>query len=68
MRPMRALEKAIDRAGGLAELARLIGTTPQVVNNWRLRRSVPAQRAKDIEKALKKAVTREELCPDVFGD
>jgi DNA-binding transcriptional regulator YdaS (Cro superfamily) len=64
---MNALNKAIDLAGGVTALAELLKTTPQVIVNWRARKSVPPERCADIEAATKGEVTREQLRPDIFG-
>jgi DNA-binding transcriptional regulator YdaS (Cro superfamily) len=64
------LERAIDAAGGQTALARKIGKniSQQHVAYWlRAVKGVPAEMAADIETACEKAVTKEELRPDVFG-
>ena len=63
---MRALEKAIERAGGLKRFADSLGVSPQVVVNWRKRKNVPVDRCGAIEKATGGAITREQLRPDIF--
>jgi DNA-binding transcriptional regulator YdaS (Cro superfamily) len=69
MHAMTPIERAIEKAGGLTELARRLGVaTPQVVSNWRGRGSVPPEYCIPIEEATERAVTRHELRPDVFGD
>lgn len=62
---MSALERAIERAGGLSALASAIGVTPQVVVNWR-KRGVPPERCAEIERATEGTVTRADLRPDIF--
>lgn len=64
---MDALEKAIEAAGGLSELARRMTIKPQVVNNWRTR-GVPAERVLAIEEAAGGVVTRFELAPEIHGE
>lgn len=59
-----ALTKAIDRAGGVSQLARALGVRQSVVSNWR-KRQVPADRCRAIEHAT--GVAANELRPDVFG-
>jgi DNA-binding transcriptional regulator YdaS (Cro superfamily) len=59
------LDKAITAAGGMASLAKRLGTTIQVVSNWRMRGQVPAGRCRDVEMAT--GVACEDLRPDVFG-
>lgn len=67
LRAMDALTKAIEQAGGVARLASRIGVAPNVVGNWKLRESVPADRCLAIEQATEGVVTRHDLRPDVFG-
>lgn len=67
MERMDALTKAIESAGGVAKLASAIGVAPNVVGNWKLRKSVPADRCLAVEKATGGEVTRHDLRPDVFG-
>lgn len=62
-----ALEIAIDKVGGLTELAKLIKSKPQVIVNWR-KRGVPPERCGDIERATAGFVTRAQLRPDIFGE
>ena len=61
-----ALELAIDAAGGPAALARALEIKPNVVTNWRRRKSVPAEQVLAVETAT--GVSRHALRPDVFGD
>jgi DNA-binding transcriptional regulator YdaS (Cro superfamily) len=63
---MKALQKAIKKAGGKPALAARLGVLPQHINNW-LARGVPAARCLDIEGAADGVVTRYDLRPDVFG-
>jgi TorA maturation chaperone TorD len=56
------LNRAIDAAGGVAQLARKIGIAQPSVSNWN---RVPAQRVIAVEAAT--AVSREELRPDLYG-
>lgn len=62
---MNALTKAIQLVGGQAELARRLGTTSQVVHNWRIRGNVPAEYVPAIEDATFGHVRAEEIRPDV---
>jgi DNA-binding transcriptional regulator YdaS (Cro superfamily) len=64
---MNALDRAIKEAGGLTALGKLLGTTPQNIHNWRLRKRVPPKHALAIVKATGGAVTCRELCPDMRG-
>jgi TorA maturation chaperone TorD len=57
------LNRAIDAAGGVAQLARKIGITQPSVSNWS---RVPSQRVIAIEAAT--GVPRANLRPDLFGE
>src|SRR5438132_13021790 len=56
------LDRAIDAAGGVAQLARKIGISQPSVSNWS---KVPAQRVIAVEAAT--GVSRGELRPDLFS-
>jgi TorA maturation chaperone TorD len=56
------LDRAIDAAGGVAELARKIGISQPSVSNWR---KVPAQRVIAVEAAT--GVSRNDLRPDLYS-
>ena len=57
-----AIERAIDAAGGIRQLAALLGVSYQAVQKYR--RSVPAERVLEIE--AKTGVPRHELRPDIY--
>jgi TorA maturation chaperone TorD len=57
------LERAIDAAGGVAQLARKIGIAQPSVSNWN---TVPAQRVIAVEAAT--GVSRKELRPDLYSE
>jgi TorA maturation chaperone TorD/DNA-binding transcriptional regulator YdaS (Cro superfamily) len=57
------LERAIDEAGGVAQLARKIGIAQPSVSNWN---RVPAQRVIAVEAAT--GVSRKLLRPDLYDD
>jgi len=57
------LDRAIDAAGGVAQLARKIGISQPSVSNWS---KVPAQRVIEVEAAT--GVSRSKLRPDLYGD
>jgi TorA maturation chaperone TorD len=57
------LERAIDAAGGVAELARKIGIAQPSVSNWN---RVPAQRVIAVEGAT--SVSRKVLRPDLYSE
>lgn len=50
--------------GGNAELARLLGVSPQAVSNWK-RDGVPAEKCPLIERLTEGSVRCEELRPDI---
>lgn len=66
MTDMNQLKRAIDALGGPARAAAALGVSRMCVYQWR-KRGVPAARAAQIEKATGGAVTREKLCPELFG-
>jgi len=57
------IDAASASVGGLAKLAAMIGESPQVVSNWRVR-GVPVIKCLAIETAAQGAVTRRDLRPD----
>jgi TorA maturation chaperone TorD len=57
------LTRAIDKAGGVAELARKIGIAQPSVSNWN---RVPAQRVIAVEAAT--GISRRELRPDLYDE
>jgi DNA-binding transcriptional regulator YdaS (Cro superfamily) len=60
------LEKSIEVAGGLSSLAALLGTTVQVVSNWRSRGVVPVERVIDVARCTGFQVTPHDLRPDIY--
>jgi len=64
---MNHIAAAVERTGtGQAGLARLLGVSPQAVNQWvNGNRPVPSRHVLAIERAT--GVSRHELRPDVFG-
>lgn len=56
------LKKAIEGAGGTANLARALNITTQAISQWS---RVPADRVIQVEKLS--GVSRYKLRPDVFG-
>ena len=58
----RGFEKAVEIAGGINALARLLDISNQAVRQWR---RVPAERVVDIERVT--GVPRQELRPDLFA-
>lgn len=63
---MDALEEAIKIVGGVTKLATLIQVRPNVVGNWRIRKSVPPKYATRIESATNGAVKCHQIAPEVF--
>lgn len=57
------LDRAIDAAGGIAQLARKIGISQPSVSNWT---RVPAQRVIAVETAT--GISRIDLRPDLYGE
>lgn len=66
---MNPISRAVEAIGGKqADLANVLGVTPQAVNQWiQAKRPVPAQHCIGIEQATNGTVTRHDLRPDVFG-
>jgi len=62
---MKALDRAVEKAGSQLRLASILGIKPPSVTGWYDRGRVPAERCIAIESAT--GVTRYELRPDVFG-
>jgi len=64
---MNAISAAVEKLGsGQAGMARLLGVTPQAVNQWvSNNRPVPARHVLPIEHAT--GISRHDLRPDVFG-
>lgn len=61
------LEKAIELAGGVGNVARTFGISQVAIHKWRLRGKVPAERVLELEAATDGKITRYQLRPDVFG-
>ena len=62
--PSQALQKAINKAGSVAALARGIGITPWALSKWNVDR-IPEERCEQIEKFTDGEVKAEELRPDI---
>lgn len=60
------IEKAVWLVGGQSAMARILGCTPQAVQQWVDRNRVPAERVLPIEAATSGRVTRHELRPDLY--
>ena len=63
---MKPIERACEIIGSQAKLARSLGVTTPVVNQWISGiRPIPTERCPDIERATSGQVTCEELRPDL---
>jgi DNA-binding transcriptional regulator YdaS (Cro superfamily) len=63
----RPIERAVRLAGGQAELARRCGTSqPRIWQCLNRNLTIPAELVLKIERAVKGAVTRNELRPDLY--
>lgn len=60
---MKAIERAVEKAGGQQALADVCGVKYQAVQKW-IRFGVPAERVLTIETAT--GVSRHELRPDIY--
>lgn len=61
---MKAIERAVERAGGQQALAEMCGVKYQAVQKWIRSKRVPAERVLTIESAT--GVSRHELRPDIY--
>jgi DNA-binding transcriptional regulator YdaS (Cro superfamily) len=59
----QAVRLAIEKAGGISNLARAIGVDRRRVFEWK---QIPAKRVLDVEKAT--GISRHILRPDIFGE
>ena len=67
-------QRVIDACGSQAELTRRLNAgvppedqiTTQAVNRWQAN-GIPPERARAVEAACNGAVTRYEICPEIFG-
>jgi len=62
--PEKALELAIDRAGGIKAVAGLFDITVQAIYGWGV---CPPKRVLALEEAAGGAVTKHQLRPDIYG-
>jgi len=61
---MKAVEKAIEAAGGVKELAKLCGVSYEAVRKWQVKAWLPAERVLEVERFS--GVPRQELRPDLY--
>lgn len=65
--PLKALQKAVDLAGGQGALADIIGKRQSHVSYWlNKKRECPAEMALPISKAVDGAVAPHDLRPDIY--
>jgi DNA-binding transcriptional regulator YdaS (Cro superfamily) len=57
-------ELAVDAIGGWAELGRRTGVSPQAAHKWKLK--VPADKIKNVLRALEGRVTPHDVRPDLY--
>lgn len=62
---MNALERAIEKVGGVSALATAIGVAQSAPSMWKKRGNVPAEHCPAIERATSGDVRCEDLRPDV---
>lgn len=62
---VNAIDRAIEEAGGVKNLAKKLGEKPGTVSMWKNRGRVPVDKCPAVERALDGKVVCEELCPDV---
>lgn len=60
------VKKAIDKAGGVIALARLMGERYQTVQKWATKGRMPLEKALVLERVLGGEVRRHELFPDEY--
>lgn len=63
-----AIERACDMTGGQSGLASLFNISPQSVQKWVAKKTVPPSRAMAIERFTGGAVKAVELCPSCFSE
>lgn len=61
------LAKAIAIAGGASAVARHFGISPQAVYKWLYKGVLPVKRARGLEQLSLGRITRQDLCPDIYG-
>jgi DNA-binding transcriptional regulator YdaS (Cro superfamily) len=62
---MNPIQNAISQVGGVTNLARALGVTPQAVCFWRDgKRKIPAEKCSAVELATAGATSRKDLRPD----
>lgn len=63
---LELIQKAVASVGGRANLSRLVGVSPAMIQQWiKGSRPISAERCIDIERATDGVVTCEELRPDL---
>ena len=64
MNPTKALERAIENAGGVCAVARALKVHQTCVSLWKSRKRLPAPRVIPLERLS--GVPRHELRPDIY--
>lgn len=59
-----AVKRAIRKVGSQSNLARLVGVTPQAVQQWTAANRVSVRKVLDVEKAT--GISRHDLRPDIY--
>lgn len=58
------VEKAVNKAGGISEVARQFKTSRQAVQQW-IKKRIPSERVLKLEQLS--GITRYQLRPDIYG-
>ena len=59
-----AVKRAITKAGSQSELARMVGVTPQAVQQWEAANRVSVRKVLEVEKVT--GISRHDLRPDIY--
>lgn len=59
-----AVKRAIRKVGSQSNLARLVGVTPQAVQQWEAANRVSVRKVLEVEKAT--GISRHDLRPDIY--
>lgn len=61
---MKSIQKAIDAAGGVSQLAKLCKVSYQAVQKWQAAGRLPVERVLEVERLTH--ISRHELRPDIY--
>jgi DNA-binding transcriptional regulator YdaS (Cro superfamily) len=64
MKQKTSIETAIFKAGGQTALSKIVLVSPQAVNQWAARNTIPSDKVIAVEKAS--GISRTELRPDLY--